>query len=74
MNEIWRARPPNAHRARARMAQSSADKYAYENKVAERFGGQTELELVVPTLSYSGYGNRREWAIAGGKRIGLEGR
>ncbi len=33
------------------MAESSADKYAYENKIAERFGGQKELELVVPTPS-----------------------
>jgi hypothetical protein len=33
------------------MAESSSDKYAYENKVAERFGGQMELELVVPTPS-----------------------
>jgi hypothetical protein len=33
------------------MAESSPDKYAYESKIAERFGGQTELELVVPTPS-----------------------
>jgi hypothetical protein len=33
------------------MAESSADKYAYESKIADRFGGQTELELVVPTPS-----------------------
>jgi hypothetical protein len=33
------------------MAESSPDKYAYENKIAERFGGQKELELVVPTSS-----------------------
>jgi len=33
------------------MAESSSDKYEYENKIAERFGGQTELELVVPTPS-----------------------
>jgi hypothetical protein len=26
-------------------------KYAYENRIAERFGGQIELELVVPTPS-----------------------
>jgi hypothetical protein len=32
-------------------AESSPDKYAYENKIAERFGGQKELELVVPTPS-----------------------
>jgi hypothetical protein len=33
------------------MAESSPDKYAYENKIAERFGGQKELELVVPMPS-----------------------
>jgi hypothetical protein len=33
------------------MAESSPDKFVYENKVAERFGGQKELELVVPTPS-----------------------
>lgn len=33
------------------MAESSSDKYAYENRIAERFGGQIELELVVPTPS-----------------------
>ena len=33
------------------MAESSNDKYDYENKIAERFGGQTQLELVVPTPS-----------------------
>ena len=33
------------------MAESSPDKYAYENKRAERFGGQKELEFVVPTPS-----------------------
>jgi hypothetical protein len=33
------------------MAESSSDKYAYENRIVERFGGQTELELVVPTPS-----------------------
>jgi hypothetical protein len=31
------------------MAESSPDRYAYENKISERFGGQQELELVVPT-------------------------
>ena len=30
------------------MAESSPDRYAYENKIVERFGGQQELELVVP--------------------------
>jgi hypothetical protein len=33
------------------MAESSPDKFIYENKIAERFGGQKELELVVPTPS-----------------------
>jgi hypothetical protein len=33
------------------MAESSTDKFAYEGKIADRFGGQTELELVVPTPS-----------------------
>jgi hypothetical protein len=33
------------------MAESSSDKFVYENKVAERFGGQKELELIVPTPS-----------------------
>jgi hypothetical protein len=33
------------------MAESSPDKFAYENKIAERFGGQKELELIVPTQS-----------------------
>jgi hypothetical protein len=31
------------------MAESSPDKYAYETKIVQRFGGQQELELVVPT-------------------------
>jgi hypothetical protein len=30
------------------MAESSADRYAYEKKIVERFGGQHELELIVP--------------------------
>jgi len=30
------------------MAESSSDKFAYEKKVVERFGGQHEFELVVP--------------------------
>ena len=33
------------------MAESSPDKFTYENKIAERFGGQNELELAVPTPS-----------------------
>jgi hypothetical protein len=31
------------------MAESSADSRAYERKFVERFGGQQELDLVVPT-------------------------
>ncbi len=30
------------------MAESSPDRYTYERKIAERFGGQQELELIVP--------------------------
>jgi hypothetical protein len=30
------------------MAESSPDKFAYEKKIVERFGGQQEFELVVP--------------------------
>jgi hypothetical protein len=33
------------------MAESSTDKFEYENKIADRFGGQKELELIVPTPS-----------------------
>jgi hypothetical protein len=30
------------------MAESSPDKFGYEKKIVERFGGQQEFELVVP--------------------------
>jgi hypothetical protein len=30
------------------MAESSPDKFTYEKKIVERFGGQQEFELVVP--------------------------
>ena len=30
------------------MAESSSDRAAYENRIVERFGGQQELELIVP--------------------------
>src|ERR1035437_320370 len=30
------------------MAESSPDRYTYERKITQRFGGQQELELVVP--------------------------
>jgi hypothetical protein len=33
------------------IAESSLDKFTYENKIAERFDGQKELELIVPTPS-----------------------
>jgi hypothetical protein len=33
------------------MAEPSPDKFSYENKIAERFGRQKELELYVPTPS-----------------------
>jgi hypothetical protein len=33
------------------MAESSTDKQAYENKIAERFGGQHELQLIAPNPS-----------------------
>ena len=35
------------------MAESSADRQAYERKIVERFGGQKELELVVPSPATS---------------------
>jgi hypothetical protein len=44
-------RPSGPGEKLVEMAESSSDKYAYENKIAERFGGQKELELVVPTPS-----------------------
>jgi hypothetical protein len=33
------------------MAESSTDKFEYENKIADRFGGQKEPELIVPMPS-----------------------
>jgi hypothetical protein len=33
------------------MAESSPDKFVYENKIEERFGGQKEMELVLLTPS-----------------------
>lgn len=33
------------------MAETSQDKWAYEKKIAERFGGQQELDLYLPTPS-----------------------
>ena len=42
------------------MAESSPDKFTYENKIAERFGGQKELELIVPTPSDGGSHQERQ--------------
>jgi hypothetical protein len=51
LNEIG-ARALRMHLGRVlEMAESSADRYRYEKKIVERFGGQQELELVVPTPS-----------------------
>ncbi|WP_342239955.1 P63C domain-containing protein [Inquilinus sp. OTU3971] len=48
LNEIG-ARALRMHLGRVlEMAESSSDRYAYENKVVERFGGQHELDLVIP--------------------------
>jgi hypothetical protein len=35
------------------MAESSGDQSEYERKIAARFGGQQELDLVIPSLSIS---------------------
>jgi hypothetical protein len=32
------------------MAESSDDRYGYENKITARFGGQHELDLIVPPV------------------------
>jgi hypothetical protein len=46
------ARALSRHLGRVQeMAESSSNKYIYENKIAERFDGQKELELVVPAPS-----------------------
>jgi hypothetical protein len=51
LNEVG-ARALRMHIGRVlEMAESSTDKFVYENKIADRFGGQIELELVVPTPS-----------------------
>jgi hypothetical protein len=31
------------------MAESSNDRWAYEKRIVERFGGQQELDLIVPS-------------------------
>jgi hypothetical protein len=33
------------------MAESSPDKYTYEKKIVERFGGQKEFEFIIPPPS-----------------------
>jgi hypothetical protein len=44
------ARAQRMHLGRVlEMAESSRNRYVSENKILERFGGQQELELVVPT-------------------------
>jgi hypothetical protein len=49
LNDIG-ARALRMHLGRVlEMAESSADAYAYEKRFAERFGGQQELDLVMPT-------------------------
>jgi hypothetical protein len=49
LNEIG-ARALRMHLGRVlEMAESSTDSRAYEKKIVERFGGQQELDLVVPT-------------------------
>jgi len=49
VNEIG-ARARRMHLGRVlEMAESSADRYSYERKIAQRFGGQQELELVAPS-------------------------
>lgn len=49
LNEIG-ARALRMHLGRVlEMAESSNDKLAYERRIVQRFGGQQELELVVPT-------------------------
>lgn len=51
LNEIG-ARALRMHLGRVlEMAESSADKFSYEGRIAARFGGQTELDLVLPTSS-----------------------
>jgi hypothetical protein len=48
LNEIG-ARALGRHLGRVlEMAESSPDKYAYERKIVERFGGQREFEFMIP--------------------------
>jgi hypothetical protein len=49
LNEIG-ARALRMHLGRVlEMAESSPSRYAYEKRIVERFGGQQELELIVPS-------------------------
>jgi hypothetical protein len=41
--------PGRAFQGQTLPKESSLDKFAYEKKIVERFGGQQELGLVVPT-------------------------
>jgi len=48
LNELG-ARMLRTHMGRVlEMAESSDDRYAYEKKIVDRFGGQQELDLIVP--------------------------
>jgi hypothetical protein len=47
------------------MAESSPDKQTYEKKIVERFGGQQELELVLPVQAPSPSFSEK----AGGRRL-----
>jgi hypothetical protein len=48
LNDIG-ARALRMHLGRVlEMAESSSDRYTYERKITQRFGGQQELDLVVP--------------------------
>jgi hypothetical protein len=50
LNEIG-ARALRLHLGRVlEMAEDSADKQTYEQRIAQRFGAQKELELFVPSL------------------------
>lgn len=51
LNELG-ARALRIHIGRVlEMSESSLDKFSYEGKIADRFGGQQELELVMPEAS-----------------------
>jgi hypothetical protein len=60
------------------MAESSPTRHGHENKIAERFGGQPELDLVMPKTrrfpSRFPMKKSRKVPPKSGDRIGLEGR